>query len=78
MEEVGFVSTGMSWTGGSWFCIDWSVLDQRKSVWHRLERFGMKEVGFTVGQRQTICNGPEKEKEEKEEKEKEKEEICSS
>ena len=45
-EEVGFVLTGMSWTRGSRFCIDWNVLDRRKSVLYRLEWLGMEEVGF--------------------------------
>ena len=55
-EEVGFVSTGMAWIVG-------------KSVLHRLERFGMNEVGFAVGRSPKICNGQEEE---------EKKEISSS
>jgi hypothetical protein len=46
MEEVGFVLTGIAWTGSNQFWPDWSVLEWRKSVLACLEWLGMEEVSF--------------------------------
>jgi hypothetical protein len=43
MEEVGFVLTGIAWTGANRFWPNWNGKSQ---FWPLLEQLGMEEVGF--------------------------------
>jgi hypothetical protein len=46
MEEVGFVLTGIAWTGANRFWPNWNGLEWKKSVLACLEWPGMEEVSF--------------------------------
>jgi hypothetical protein len=48
MEEVGFVLTGIIWTGANRYRPNWNGLEWKKSVLVGLKRFGMEEVGFVL------------------------------
>jgi hypothetical protein len=55
MEEVGFVLTGIAWTGANRFWPNWNGLEWKKSVLVGLKRLGIEEVGF--GLSRTAWNG---------------------